>query len=48
MRLGEREHADRGSLPDGCWFQRFKSRASTVFCTGTLREGSHPQRVEAN
>src|SRR5688572_7157591 len=53
MRLCEREHADRGSLPDAELFQRFKSRTSTVLARGTLMawhpfkrtsgdEGSHP------
>lgn len=37
MRLYEGEHADGGSLPGGGYFQRFKSRTSTVLCTGNLK-----------
>ena len=37
MGLCEGKHVDRGSLPDGGWFQWFKSRASSVLCTGTLK-----------
>ena len=32
----EREHEDRGSLPDAGWFKRFKSRARSVLRTGNL------------